>query len=307
VIRALVVVAVLAVPARADKATAEAAFAQAMTLANEGKWAEACPLFLASYRADRQIGVLLHTADCHERTGRLATAWGEFREAEDLAAKSADARADIARDRAAALLPRLAKLVVTVPAVPGLVVLRGETDITQLLGTSAPVDPGEHVIVARAPGHRERRETVTVTGEATTATAALPPLEKLPEVPVTRAVTELDFGARNTRRGIAYRVAIPGAAATVLGLALAFKATRDYDRTRDDRQLCDAAFVCNADGRDAIAGARRTAIIGDIVTGVGVAALATGIVLFVTAPDAVAKDRVRVVPTGTGAALVGSF
>ena len=297
-------------PARADddKATAEAAFIKATSLANEGKWVEACPLFRTSYQADRQIGVLLHLADCDERIGKLATAWSEFREAEERAGKVADARAALARQRAEALLPRLSKLVVTAPAVPGLVVTRGATDITRLLGIEAPVDPGEHLIVARAPGYVELKQTVTISGEGSITKHELPALAKALEPPppqVIVAQVSYDFSARDARRRVAYRIAIPAAVVTALGVGLAVKAKRDYDDTKDNPDLCDAAFVCTEAGRDQIAGARRNALIGDLATGVGVAGLVTGIVLFATAPEGVEKPRI--IPTGSGVALVGSF
>src|SRR5580704_9991472 len=97
--------------AQADKAAADAAFAAAKRLAAAGKLAEACPKFEVSYNEDPQVGSLLNLADCHERTGKLATARAEFHSAIELAHLRKDAREGYAGTRAAALDGRVAHLV----------------------------------------------------------------------------------------------------------------------------------------------------------------------------------------------------
>jgi hypothetical protein len=177
----------VAVPLRAgaDPATAAAAFKQADELRKQGKWADACPLFEASYNADPQLGVLLHLADCHEHVGRTATAWAEFNDAVGLAHAKNDPREAAARKRADALTPKLAKLRIAAPktVVSGLVVRRGTVDITALVGGEIPLDPGEHEIVASAPGFTEWRQKVTVQPGAV-ADLQIPALEKVVVKPV---------------------------------------------------------------------------------------------------------------------------
>ena len=65
----------------------------------------------------------------------------------------------MARQRAQALVPRLSKLVISVPrevaATPGLEVQRDGVAVGRALWeVPVPVDPGEHVVTARAPGKR---------------------------------------------------------------------------------------------------------------------------------------------------------
>ncbi len=155
----------VATNARADEATATAAYKQAEELAKQGKLVEACPLYEASYHADPKLGALLHAADCEEKIGRTATAWAEFTDAVELAGKLADARVDVARRRAAALEPKLAKLHLAPPKqlIPGLVVKRDGADITVLVGTDIPLDPGDHTIVASAAGYQDWTKTVSIT------------------------------------------------------------------------------------------------------------------------------------------------
>ena len=86
-----------------DVALADALFKDATQLAGEGRYAEACTKFSESQRLATGIGVTMHLADCYEKTGRTASAWAEFREAEKLAREHEDPRAELAKARAAAL------------------------------------------------------------------------------------------------------------------------------------------------------------------------------------------------------------
>jgi len=169
--------------ARADVAAAQTLYDQAKQLEADGKYADACPLFEASYKADAQIGVLLNLADCHDKIGRTASAWVEFRDAADMAAKRGDNRESYARDRAAAIAPRLDKLRISAPAsvVPGLSVTRDGADVTALIGTDVPVDPGSHVVEASAPGYKSWKQTVAVQGDGSTVDVPIGTLDKLAE------------------------------------------------------------------------------------------------------------------------------
>ncbi len=107
-----------------------------------------------------QLGVLLYLANCHEHIGLIATAAAEFDDAAELAHRKGDNREAVAQAHADALKPRLAHLHLAPPAtpIPGLVVLRDGIDISVLVGTDMPTDPGEHEIVATAPGRIEWRK-----------------------------------------------------------------------------------------------------------------------------------------------------
>ena len=156
----------VATNAYADTATATAAFEQAEALVKQGKLAEACPLYEASFHADPGLGALVHAADCHEKVGQVATAWSEWTDAIDLATKNGDQkRLDIAKRRAAALEPKLAKLHLAPPKqlIPGLIVKRDGADITVLVGTDIPLDPGDHAIEASAAGYQTWTKTVSIT------------------------------------------------------------------------------------------------------------------------------------------------
>jgi hypothetical protein len=106
----------------------------------------------------------LERADCEERLGHLATAWSLLRKAAGVN------YTDELGARITAIEPRLARMRVSapMPLPPGLVVTRDGTEITSLLELDIPVDPGDHMIEATAPGYTPFSYRATVRGEGTT-------------------------------------------------------------------------------------------------------------------------------------------
>ncbi len=89
--------------ATADEQRADALFEEGKSLRGAGRYQEACADFEESRRLDDGIGVTLYLADCYEQAGNLPRALAEFRRAEALAVARGDARADVARRRAATI------------------------------------------------------------------------------------------------------------------------------------------------------------------------------------------------------------
>src|ERR1044071_3669673 len=160
VLAPMMLVSLLAGSAQAQSsdssALAEQLFNQARDLIKANKWAEACPKFEASLRYDPVLGTRLNLATCYEHIGKLASAWGLYRESIDAAKKAGDAkRGDYAAKQAAALEPRLPKLAISAPPnkPPGFVVKRDGTPIDPgELGAALYLDPGTHEVVASATG-----------------------------------------------------------------------------------------------------------------------------------------------------------
>jgi hypothetical protein len=150
----------IADPSAQDSAAAQSLYDEARKLTSSGKWADACPKLEESQRLDPTPVTEFYLADCYDHAGRTASAWTTFL---DLAAiahrtggpKAAD-RERVAKERAAALEPKLPKLEIDVPSavrVPGLVVKRdGELVGEGQWGAPVAVDPGKHAVEASAPG-----------------------------------------------------------------------------------------------------------------------------------------------------------
>jgi hypothetical protein len=143
-----------------DEQRADTLFNTAKQLQASGQLADACDLFAQSKRLAPGVGVALHLADCYERMGRTASAWQEFYAVERVARQRGDdKRADLARDRARALEPRLERLTLTASSAPHTgwqVTLDGVPLPADHWNAAMAMDPGEHKVVVNAPDQPPR-------------------------------------------------------------------------------------------------------------------------------------------------------
>jgi hypothetical protein len=178
-----------------DSAAAQALFDQAKKAMTAHDYASACPKLEESYRLEQGLGTLLNLADCYEHEDKLAGAWSKFLEVATLARSAGNTgRAQIGKQRAAALRPRVSSLVVTAPATPaaGLEVKRDGTVLGEAeWGTPIPADAGPHLFEATAPGRRPWSTTVNVEDGGSTLTVRVPDLDLLPVEPAPAEVHPL--------------------------------------------------------------------------------------------------------------------
>jgi hypothetical protein len=289
----LVITAPLSALAQADagsRALAVQLFDEAEALFGTGQLSEACPKYAESYRLDPQLGVLIYLAECYEKNGQLASAWGSFREAEDIARKRGDERAEHARQRAAALEPRLNYVVINVPEnirVPGLQVLRDGAPVAQVVwGARAAIDPGTHRVEAQAPGRKPWQKDVVVPVEAGSTTVNVQKLEADP-VATTGAGNSGSLTARpdaapgSTRRIAA--IAVGGLGIVGIGAGGFFGLSAQASLS-DSKDLCNDHDFCTARGAELRSSAQSKALAATVIAGAGVATLATAAVLWFTAP-----------------------
>jgi hypothetical protein len=164
-----------------DPARAEKLFNVGLRAMEAGDYAKACPTLEQSQQLDPAVGTLLYLGECYERRGQVASAWTAFDAAATLGAKAGqDARAQIGRERADTLAPRVPKLVVVLPPearVPGLELRRdGQLLEAATLGQPVPIDPGEHQLQATAPGHAPWQHKLVVQADGATRTVRVPVL-----------------------------------------------------------------------------------------------------------------------------------
>lgn len=179
-------------------ASAQALFDEGQRLMSVGQPAAACPKFAASQKLDPGMGTKFRLADCYEKIGKTASAWALFLEISDEArgAKRPE-REEIVRKRAADLAPKLARMTVLVApdsvSLAGLEIRRDGTVLDKAIwGVAAPVDPGEHMLTATAPGKLAWENKSVVAQPSKTIEVTIPRLEDQPKAPVVVAAVPLE-------------------------------------------------------------------------------------------------------------------
>lgn len=322
VLAAILVLSVFASRADAQaNAIAEQLFDEGRDLAKANKWEEACPKFEASLRLDPALGTRLNLATCYEKIGKLASAWGLYREAADLAKRAGDLkRSAYAEQQATLLEPRLPKLTITAmaSAPAGLTVERdgvvlGATE----LGLALYVDPGSHEITASAPGFERFQTSVTVS-ESQVATITIPELTPTPgigetnEVPLPEPTPAERRGRSSRRTYLALGVGGAGVLAAGVGLVFGARAMSAHDEAV---ALCGEQLVCSGahfdEGRRLIEDGRSKATLSTAFVVAGGAAIAAGVILYITAPRSREQSTAQVVPllheSAAGVGIAGLF
>ncbi len=165
-----------------DVVLAEVLFRDGKDALAHKDYARACPKLAESFRLDPATGTLLALAVCHERQGRLASAWGEYA---DVASRSkAEQRQDreaAAKAKVAELEPKLSSLTILLPdgTPPSSVEIRrnGVVVAAAWLGTAVPVDGGVVTVEAFAPGNRRWQAQVAIAPSYDKQVVTIPPLE----------------------------------------------------------------------------------------------------------------------------------
>jgi hypothetical protein len=155
-----------------DAAVAEALYRDGLALMDAGSYAAACPKLAESDAQDPATGTVLALAVCLEELGHTASAWATYAEAASRAKRAGQSdREDAAREHAAALEARLSRLTIEIAPeaqqVNELTVKRDGVPVgSATWGTAVPVDPGEHVVEASAPGKAAWKTVVTIAAGA---------------------------------------------------------------------------------------------------------------------------------------------
>lgn len=283
--------------AQTDAAAAEALFEQGKTLMKDGRVAEACLKFQESYRLDPGGGILINLAQCHEKQGKTATAWAEFKEALGLAIKAGRSdREQFARERIAQLEKSLSRLLIEIPPetrTQGLEIRRGGALLGEgSWGEALPVDPGPHQISASAPGHQPHSYPVVVEpGQRVVVKIA--PLQPLP-APTSSATSSTSAPAAPTappprtaappsnRRTAGLIIGAVGVASLWVGGIFGVRAIQKRSASDTD---CPGG-ACNARGWEAYEQAQSAARYANVGLALGVvgAGLGTWLILSSRSP-----------------------
>ena len=289
---------------------AMALFQQGRAKVEKGDWAGSCPLFEEAHRLQPEaLGILMNLADCQQHTGKLASSWSNYVEAEARAKGKGEAeRAQYAHEQAALVEPRLSTLRVNAAATPGLHVSRNDHEIGNgILGTSFPVDAGDHTIKASAPGYKTWTSVVKVQGDKAAVSVDVPALEKLDgSIPPPDGAPPP--GGSSVRRPIGFAAIAVGGAGLIVG---AVTAGLTASKRSTLLKSCPTSH-CLPGQAPALQGDVNTmntlagVSTGTFIAGGAVAAL--GIILVATAPSARPPSTGLVPVVGPRfAGLAGSF
>jgi hypothetical protein len=293
-----------------DATTAQALFDRAKELMSAGKAAEACPKFAESQKLDPGLGTLLNLAACYETVGRFASAWSTFLEAESAARSERHQEGiRISRERAAALVPKLSRLVVSVSGEqpPGLEITRDGVPIGPAqLGEAMPADPGKHTIVATAPGRAPYQTEVTLAEAGATVEAKIPELAVLPREsapafaappPKPAPVTPVEpRGGLSPQRYAAIGAGAVGLTGVVVGSIFGLQSKSKRDDAESHCSAGECRDQAGVDLREEARSAGNVSTVAFIVGGVG---LAGGAVLWFTGGNSTGSSTGLLVAPGS--------
>jgi len=261
---------------------ADALFQRGVELMKADDCAEAVPQFLKSNALDASAATLLNLGTCYARLGRKATAWKTYQKAASAAQFEKD---EVLRERAVQamtmLAPTLTKVQIVTPKDSPALSLRlnGEV-LSNYNGLPIPLDPGQNVIEAIAPGREPWRHNVTADELGATIIVEVPDLPVAPP-PAFHPVVAESPSHRTDLRVPAVVVGGVGLAAVLVGSIFGLSAAHSYD---DSHAYC-AGSNCTQPGIDLRNNASDKAAVATWTVSLGLVATATGVVLWLVSPS----------------------
>ncbi len=277
--------------------TADALFKKAKKLLADKKYADACAMFEKVDELDPKIGAKLNVANCFEQWGRLAVAYRWYSDAHRLAIQSKDDRAPRIKERLDEVDLNVPRVTIRVPsgadpAVITKLTLDGRAMVLASLGEEQRVDPGPHVIEYTVNGETKKKMAPVERGGSSEVEL------ELPKVGATKTGMKVQHGATAQDRVLVGAPPSPGRTQRIVGISLASAGVvavgvagvltlgaRGRYNDAIDAHCMGSTTMCDPDGLTITADARHTANLATIVTLLGGAAVAGGIVLYVIAPS----------------------
>jgi hypothetical protein len=308
VVLALVPGLARAQPTDEARARADALFREGQDLLTAGQVPTACARLEESQRLDPKLGRLLNVAYCHEKLGRVATAWSEYNQAAALAVQTKQAeRESFARKQASQLAQKLpfVQLDLSTAREVSQVTVDGAALTRDQWAVPFPLDPGDHALTFGAAGHKTRTQTVTVSTAGTTR-VAVAPLEVGDSAP-----SPAPTSATSPSQGDEHPEPLPtqppdvepqsrgsrtpgwivgGVGVAALGIGAGFGIDAITLKSSADSQC--PQHRCTPSGLSTIGDAKNAALVSTIGLAVGAVGVGVGTWLILRVPS----------PTGTGAA-----
>ncbi|MBI5533347.1 MAG: tetratricopeptide repeat protein [Deltaproteobacteria bacterium] len=294
-------------------------YKEGLTLADQGRWSEAVEKFRQVVSIRSAPPALFTLGQAEEKLGRLASAERTYERAlADARATNNPQVADASIRAIAALTPRVPRLIVRLDrSVVGLdpTTIVATVDGERIaLDTPTKVDPGDHVVRARAPGKSTFEAKALLVQSRTFEVLLQFVAEGAPPAPTSSAGLGDPNGppaSSSASRPFPVGPALlagAGLALGIVGYVVRANGKSDYDSASDQ---CPGGSCPNQALVDDSNSGRNRMITGTVVLGMGIAAVAGAGVWWAVGSSRSNAPRVglqvRPSPTGTSAWLVGSF
>ncbi|WP_437631373.1 tetratricopeptide repeat protein [Sorangium sp. So ce854] len=312
---------------KAPKDAAYELFKQGVALAEARDCPRAIPLFRKSQEMYPARGTLYNLALCEKEIGRVASAWRHFNELLPQL-EPGDPRLPTTKQELTALEPRLPKLVIQLAqgAPAPAEVLLDQTALPQgSVGSELPVDPGNHVIVARwaegrqtgtpvSLGEGARKEVRLDPPRIAAAPQPTPAMSAAPQpTPDASAAPQAPSPPHDSlqppssgRRPLAFVIGGVGVAALggsliTGGLALGTKGELEEE--------CPTPAQCTEHGISLSSRGQTLTTTSTVLGIIGLAGIGAGVVLLLTTPEQGTSVALApaVLPGGGGALLRSRF
>lgn len=245
---------------------------------------------------------------CHEREGKTASAWAELTEVAEQPGDDPN-RGAFARTRATELEKKLSyvRVMVDGPVAAQTLFLDGKELGRTGWGSGLPVDPGDHVVEAKAAGFTPWKTTLHVTPGAGTVSVAVPRLvaEQVHEAPKSPGTSTKEAPRTTPIAGwVTLGVGVVG-----LGIGTVF-GLQTLSSKSDADALCPTnRCASDARVRELDSSARSSATISTVAFVVGAAGVGIGTVwlLLGRAPKSGTSVGWTVTPTPRSLSVTGAF
>jgi hypothetical protein len=285
---------------------ARRAFEDGVALEKKGDYGAALAKFRESALIKSTLGNRFHTAYCLEMTGKLAGALTEYEAVDKLAREQRkNDVVEATRARVEPLRPRVPQLSIHVaPSSPkDLDVILDDSAVSPILldGRAFRVDPGEHEVVGRAPGHRTFTKRLGVAeGTEGSVDVVVEPIAKSVPRPERAAAASREPTRGPTLPTIAV-LAAGGAGLLATGGIVAFVLAGSAQS--DAEQRCPTKVSCDSE-QSKVRTLDALALAG-FVSAAGLAAFA--IVVWASRPTASSGTTSRLIARPSWIGLEGRF
>ncbi|MFZ5894531.1 MAG: hypothetical protein ACOY0T_25940 [Myxococcota bacterium] len=240
-------------PTPTELAVARRLFEDAVRFERESRWELAASKLKDAIAVKDTPGLRFHLAHCEDKLGHLVEAMIHYDHARELIASGVKAPdvEELLEPARKNLEQRLPTLLLVVPAeVPNVQVeLDGRVMARSIIGRPAPVDPGVHKILVRAPGHTDYVEEVSILeGEKRRISIDLEPLPQAGRPILVTSQAPRDSASSSSSRVSARTVVLVGETAVTLaalGVGVGFLVAKSgaADRVRRAQGAVDTALA----------------------------------------------------------------